>query len=158
MKVTFKYGIGSFSGTVENATYWATARKTASIMRRWVMPTATDQNTELGTIATNLASIWAQVTPEYIGDMKTYCRKYFSENTNPEDPFASRTSTYAMWVKMMYAFGKANDGTVDLKTITMSDIKSLYENELENISAQITEGYLSNVSESATLVATMWTP
>ena len=98
------------------------------------------------------------MTPDYIGDLKTYCRKYFSENTNPEDPFASRTSSYAMWVKMMYAFGKANDATVDLKTITMSDIKSLFEDEMENIAAQISEGYLANVSESSILIATMWTP
>ena len=149
MKVTFKYGIGSFSGTVDNATYWATARKTGSVMRKWVLPTATTQNESLGKIAANIKTIWSDVTAEYKADMKNYCRRDFNENSNPEDPFASRVSNYAMFVKLLYAFQKANSASVNLETITISDIRSLFTDEMSSVFASIQAGYLRSVSDSS---------
>lgn len=149
MKVTFKYGIGSFSGTVDNATYWATARKTGSVMRKWVLPTATNQNETLSKIAANIKTIWSDVTDDYKADMKAYCRRDFNENSNPEDPFASRVSNYAMFVKLLYAFEKANSATVDLETITISDIRSLFTDTMSSVFASIEAGYLRSVSNSS---------
>ena len=51
MKVKFKYGIRTFSGTVDEMTYGSFKKGKVCIGRRWVMPRLTDNNAALGSAA-----------------------------------------------------------------------------------------------------------
>ena len=152
MKVTFKYGIGSFSGTTDMATFYATKRGTGSIMRKWVLPKTTDQNVEIKSVSQNLNIIWGLCSEDYKSDLKIYADRDYQQNTNPEDPFTPMLSNYAVFTKLMWAFQAANSASVDLKTLTYNDINTLYSNQLGTVLASIEEGLLRSVTPRDDLI------
>lgn len=44
MKVTFKYGIGTFQGKLDNSVFWPQKSGLASVMRKFTYPKLTIQN------------------------------------------------------------------------------------------------------------------
>lgn len=144
MKVKFKYGIASFSGTIENAVYYATPGGQASFMRKYVVPKPTTQNTTLGTNAKNLAVFWESVSTAYKQQARTYANLYFQQNQSPGDDFQVVLSNFSTFVKMMYAFADANVGTVTLDSVTKNDVVSLFS-EITTIAGAIDAGFLPNV-------------
>jgi hypothetical protein len=57
MKVKFKYGIRTYSGTIDEMTYGSYRKGKVCIGRQWVLPKPTEQNTEIGAVATNLSDL-----------------------------------------------------------------------------------------------------
>lgn len=154
MKVKFKYGIGSFAGTLEAATFYETPNGGASFMRKWVMPKITDNNIELGSVSKNLAKIWKECSADYKADMLTYCdlhRAYFKDLNNE---FQGYIGTYAMFVKMFYAFEAANGGSVDLKSLSYGDIDTLFP-EIVSVAAAADAGFIPNVPGAELLTENM---
>ncbi|MDP3114547.1 MAG: hypothetical protein Q8M98_07195 [Candidatus Cloacimonadaceae bacterium] len=50
MKVKFKYGIATYSGTLDEMTYGSYRSGRLCIGRRWVMPSLTVQNKTIGSV------------------------------------------------------------------------------------------------------------
>ena len=121
MKVWFKYGIGAYGGTIDEATFRPQVRRLASIMRKWVMPKLTDQNTAFGAIGKNLGLVWAAAAPGYKADFLLYAQRYFTEHLQDSefDPIKSR---YGHFTAMMYAWQKSDPTHIDLATVTVDDI------------------------------------
>ena len=154
MKVKFKYGIASFSGTIESAVYYATPGGQASFMRKYVVPKPTTQNTTLGTNAKNLALFWEGVSAGYKQEAKTYASLYFQQNQTPGDDFQVVLSNFSTFIKMMYSFAEANVGTVTLDSVTYNDVVSLFS-EITTIAGAIDEGFLPNVIGGDALTTAM---
>lgn len=121
MKVYHKYAVGAYSGTLDDGVYWPAASKLRSYMRKYVVPRATEYTTALGTIATNLANLWAAGSAEYKADLKTYTERAFGEYPS-DDGFDGNRSPYANFIKMMYSWA-ADNPTVDLATLTPEDFE-----------------------------------
>lgn len=144
MKVTFKYGIGSYLGTVDGMVYTPTRNKMGSIARLYVVPRLTANNTLRGTIMKNLAAVWSSVSSSYKDDMRSYCEKWNSTYNDPQDTFAPRRSSFAMFVDMMYLFSEMDSGHVDLSTITYTDLQTVGA-DIISIAVAVVNGYLQSV-------------
>lgn len=120
-KVYYQFGIGALRGTIANGVHYPARSRTCGYIRRWVLPSATDQNTILGNIATNLASVWASASVGYKENFKTYAQRYYSTNSGPEG-FDPNRSSYAHFIKMMYAWYDSDPTHVDLLAVSKADI------------------------------------
>lgn len=154
MKVKFKYGIGSYSGTLDMATFYETKRGGASFMRKWVKPRETVQNVRLASVSKSIANIWSQTSQGYKDQMFTYCNLYEATGPDAANPFHVKITSYAMFTRMMYKFEEMKGGSVNLVSITFQDIESLFT-ELTNVYTACLEGYLVNVPGTELLVESM---
>lgn len=154
MKVLFKFGIGAFAGTIDNGTYSMTKNQTGSIMRKYVVPRLTTNNSLRGNITKNLATIYKAAKFGYIEQLKTYCQRYNSQYNDPNDPFSPVITSFAMFVQMMYSFADAVPGC-ELKTVTITDLVTIGE-DIQCIADAITSGYLKPVTDGDQLTSSMW--
>ena len=154
MKVKFKYGIGSYSGTLDMATFYETKRGGASFMRKWVKPRETEQNVRLANISKSIANLWSQVSQAYKDDMFTYCNLYEATGPDAQNPFHVKITSYAMFTRMMYKFEEIKGGSVNLISITYQDIATLFP-ELVSVATACDEGYLVSVPGAELLVESM---
>lgn len=154
MKVKFKYGIGSFAGTLEDATFYETPNGGASFMRKWVMPKITDNNMELGSISKNLSKIWKSCSEAYKADMQTYCELYRAHFKDLNDEFQGYIGSYAMFVKMFYAFADASGEAVDLKSLSFGDLATLFP-EITSIAASAEQRFIPPVPGAELLTENM---
>ncbi len=154
MKVTFKYGIGSYAGTADGMVYTPTRNKMGSIARIYVVPRTTANNTLRGNIMKNLAVVWGSVSSGYKDDMISYCNLWNTTYNDPQDAFAPRRSSFAMFVDMMYRFSELDSGHVDLETVTISDLRTVSE-DIGSIAVAVVNGYLQSVPGADTFTAAM---
>lgn len=154
MKVTFKYGIGSFRGTVDLGTYWATKNESASYMRKYVRPTITTHNTDMGSALSNLSKVWSEASDLYKADMKEYSNRHYELNADPANPFDRKLSSFSWFMKMMYNFADTNEGTVDLKSVTYGDLTSLFA-DVTTVASCVEAGFLPSAGDTSDLTATM---
>ncbi len=121
MKATFKYGIGAFTGKIDNAVFWSQKSQLASLMRKFTYPRITTHNKEIGAIAKNLGFLWRELTDDYHEDFKTYADRYYVQY-GTEGLYDPARSPYAFWTKAIWAWAKEHDD-VDLSTLTIEDFQ-----------------------------------
>ena len=119
MKATFKYGIGAFTGKIDNAVFWSQKSQLASLMRKFTYPRITTHNKEIGSIAKNLGKFWHILSDGYKADLKTYTDRYYVQY-GTEGLYDPARSPYAFWTHAIWSWAKDHDD-VDLATLTMED-------------------------------------
>lgn len=144
MKVTFKYGIGTFLGKIDNSVFWPQKSGLASVMRKFTYPTLTLQNEKIGLIGKNLALIWRQILSGYKADLYTYAQRYYTQYGS-EDMFDPARSPYAFYTKVMWNFYKDDPDHIDLSTITMEDIEATATDKIDTVYYCIESGYLRSI-------------
>ena len=144
MKVTFKYGIGTFQGKIDNSVFWPQKSGLASVMRKFTYPTLTSQNTKIGKIGKNLALIWSQISSGWKADISTYAQRYYTQYGS-EDMFDPARSPYAFFTKVMWNWYKDYPDIIDLSTITMEDIEASITYKIYNVKNCIENGYLRSI-------------
>lgn len=150
MKVTFKYGIKTYSGTVDEMTYGSYNDGGVCIGRKHVTPNITANNTLRGTIMKNLGAIYGSLSSSYKDDLKVYAQKHAA--LVPADKIAP--TTFAIWMRMMYLFSELDSGHVDLATVTYTDLQTVGA-DIASIAEAVVNGYLPEVSGADSLTATM---
>lgn len=150
MKVTFKYGIGTFNGMIDNAVFWPQKSGVASIMRKFTYPTLTSQNTLMGKIGKNLANLWHESTDEYKSDFRTYAQRYYVQYGS-EGSFDPARSPYAFYTHMIWEWSKDFDD-VDLETLTYEDL-SVTGIQISTVKNAIDNGYLRTIDQYDDLTA-----
>lgn len=150
MKVTFKYGIGTFNGKIDNAVFWPQKSGVASIMRKFTYPTLTPQNAIMGKIGKNLAYLWHEFTNEYKSDFRKYAQRYYVLYGSEGDYDPAR-SPYAFWTKAIWAWSKEHDD-VDLKTLTIEDL-NVVGIAISTVKNCIQNGYLRVIDQYNDLTA-----
>lgn len=154
MKVRFNHGIASFAGKLNESVFWPTPKGNGSFMRKHFIPRETDQSAFMAAVATNLSSIWKNISEAFKTDCTTYGQLSFTYTSGSNNPFITKLSGYAVFIKMMWTFAAANSASVTLDTITYNDIQSLFS-DLTSIASAIESGYLPNVPGGDALTATM---
>jgi hypothetical protein len=142
MKVKFKYGIKTYTGTVDNMTYGSYRSGNICIGRVYVYPTLTENNHNKGLAAKNLASVFHNASEGYIDDLKLYAMRNGQENV-PKTSLIP--SAFALFLKMMYAYYASDPTHVDLTTITVEDIVSA-DADVRTIARAVEADFLPYIS------------
>ncbi|HOV16299.1 MAG TPA: hypothetical protein PLF50_02200 [Candidatus Cloacimonadota bacterium] len=142
MKVKFKYGIKTYSGTVDGMTYGSYRKGNLCIGREYVYPTLTDNNHQKGAIVKNLAKVYSEVSSDYLADLKTYGVRNGKENV-PRNQLIP--TSFSLWLKMMFAWGASDPTHIDLATVTLADIVAL-DAEVYTIAQAVEAGFLPMVT------------
>jgi len=150
MKVTFKYGIGTFQGKIDNSVFWPQKSGLASVMRKFTYPTLTSQNTKIGKIGKNLALMWRQILSEYKADIYTYAQRYYTQYGS-EGSFDPARSPYAFYTHMIWEWSKSHED-VDLKTLTYEDLL-VTGTQISTVKNAIDNGYLRTIDQYDDLTA-----
>ena len=152
MKVTFKYGIGTFLGKIDNSVFWPQKSGLASVMRKFTYPTLTIQNERIGLISKNLALIWHQIRSGWRADIYTYALRYYTQYGS-EDMFDPARSPYAFYTKAMWNIYKDDPDNIDLSTITIEDIRA--NDDMQTVKKCIENGYLRSIDMYNDLIQNM---
>lgn len=150
MKVKFNYGIRTYSGTLDEMTFGSYRKDSVCIARKYVVPRITENNTQMGSIMKNLATVYGEVSSGYKEELKLYTAK--NVVNVPSGQLAP--NTFAIWIKMMFIFSELNEGHIDLATVAYSDLQTVGEDIL-SISVAVQNGYLADVPGSETLTSNM---
>jgi len=150
MKVTFKYGIITYSGTLDEMTYESCKDGQVCIGRKFVRPALTANNSTHGSNTKNLAEIFGSLSSGYKADLKTYA----GLNAANVDAHKLPPTSFAIWMKMMYAYAKSDEEHIDLGTITYTDLQTM-GTEIGSIAAAVDNGFLARVAGSDALTAIM---
>jgi len=140
MKIRYKFGISLMSGTLDDLVHMPCHSGFGSFGRKWVYPTITDNNHAMGAILKNLALVWSEVNPDYHSDLVKYALRYFAAYNDPLD-FDITKSSFALFVKMMYAWADSDPEHVDLSAVTIADIVAL-DADVQVICDAIVAGFL----------------
>lgn len=122
MKVKFKYGIATYSGTIDQMVYGSYRGGGVCIAREYVYPRLTAQNETLATVAGNLKAVWNAASAGFKTDYQTYARRNGTENV-PKTAIPG--SSYALFIKMMYAWQASDPSHVDLTAISPEDMATV---------------------------------
>ncbi len=122
MKVKFKYGIQTYSGTIDEMVYGSYRDDKLCIGREYVYPTLNANNALLGTVGSNLRDLWLSASQDYRDDFKTYAQRNATQNV-PKTEWPP--NSYALFIKAMYAWQDANPETVDLASVNDEDVDTL---------------------------------
>ena len=150
MKVTFKYGIGTFQGKIDNSVFWPQKSGLASVMRKFTYPTLTSQNTKIGNIGKNLAIIWSNFEQAYLENLATYAQRYYVQYGS-EGSFDPARSPYAFYTHMIWEWSKSFDD-IDLETLTYEDL-SVTGIQISTVKNAIDNGYLRTIDQYDDLTA-----
>jgi hypothetical protein len=149
MKVKFKYGIATYSGTVDEMVYGSYNDDKLCLGREFVYPRLTEQNALVGTVAANLKLLWATVSVGYKADLKKYAERNKSQNV-PKTQLAPYA--YGLFIKLMYNWQKDDPEHVDLSTVTNSDVDSLGA-KISTVKNCVLNGMLPGISNYGDLTA-----
>ena len=155
MKVTFKYGIGTFQGKIDNSVFWPQKSGLASVMRKFTYPTLTIQNETIGLIGKNLSLIWSQILSGWKADISTYAQRYYTQYGS-EDMFDPARSPYAFYTKVMWNWYKGDPDNIDLSTITMEDIELTGNAVIDTVRNCIENEYLRSIDMYDDLIHLMF--
>ncbi|MDY0126584.1 MAG: hypothetical protein RBR69_00410 [Candidatus Cloacimonadaceae bacterium] len=150
MKVKFKFGIKTYSGTVDEMTFGAYRNGSLCIGRKFVTPKLTANNTLMGETMKNLATVYGALSSGYKDDLKAYALANVVNVPKSKLP----PTSFSIFIRMMYLFSDLDDGHVDLSTITYSDLQTV-GTDIGNIAAAVTNGYLANVVGAEDLTSNM---
>lgn len=141
MKVKFKYGIATYSGTIDEMVYGCYRDHKLCIGREYVYPRLTVHNDNLGKTGSNLAILWAGASPEYKADLKTYAQRNGNENV-PKTQYPP--NGYALWVKALHAW-QDKTPSIDISTLTVEDFE-LGGASVSTVKNAIENGFLKKVA------------
>ena len=151
MKVKFKYGIRTYSGTIDEMVYGSYRKHRLCIGRQYVYPRLTANNERLGNIAGNLRLLWDEFSAGWKNDLATYALRNGSENVPKTKLIPSR---YALYVKIMYAWAADDPTHVDLTSLNAEDLASL-GTPIATVKDAIESGYLAPVKIFSDLIQVM---
>ncbi len=150
MKVIFKFGIRTYSGTVDEMTFGSYRKNTVCIGRKYVVPTLTANNGLMGEVVKNLAAIYAQCSTAYKADLKLYAQRNSVNVPAGKIP----PNAYAIFIKMLYKFSELDSGHIDLASVTFEDLQTVGA-DIASVADAVASGYLDNVKDADLLVAVM---
>jgi hypothetical protein len=142
MKVKFKYGIKTYSGTIDEMVYGSFRDDHLCIGREYVYPTLNANNTHIGACMKNLASVYKNAASGYKADLKTYSGRNGNENVHKDQLVPNGFSCF---IQMMFAWAKTDPLHIDLTAVTVADIVTM-DADVKTIERAIDAGYLAHIS------------
>lgn len=147
MKVKFKYGIRTYSGTVDEMTYGSYRKGKVCIGRRYVVPKGTTQNVNFGEGGSNVAKIWSSASADYKADFKRYAELYgrYVVKGDKLPP-----TSYGLFIKAASNWAKNEDPPVELSVVQLEDVSTL-GSPINTVADCVEAGFLPSVPGCAEL-------
>lgn len=140
MKVKFRFGIKSYSGTLDELTYANYEDRNVVIGR--MMPEnreLTAQNVSLGSKLVKVGVFYKVIADGFKDDLKAYTKKMYELNAFDGKLRGSHWSTF---VKMMWKASQDADSPVDLESLSIDDLNLGSYNKIASVKVAIDNGYL----------------
>jgi hypothetical protein len=113
MKVSYKYGIKTISGKLDDLVHMAWNKGRVAVARIFVMPTMTEHNILFGEIKKNIVSLWNDCSEAFKEDLKVYAVRRIPYYTAEQIP---AYTNYAHFIRLLYAFADETE-SIDLTTV-----------------------------------------
>jgi len=155
-KVLFAPTVAYMSGKIGQGVYMVTAKAGMSYMRNYAYPMITPENHNKGNIMANISHLWnEEASQAYKEQMKAYATEYHAL-ANYGNPRSDRAySAFAVFVKLIWYFIKADPAHIIGDTVTLTDIATMYP-DATKISTATLAGYLP-ITPSSSSFGENWT-
>ena len=140
MKVKFKYGIATSSGTIDQMVYGNFRNGKLCIGREYVYPKITENNKRIGQIGKNISAAWNSASDEYRADFKTYAQRFGTAYV-PKTKLPP--NAYAIFMKMIWLWVEGEPG-LDLEAMTQEDFE-ISNSKIINVKSAVDNGFLKKV-------------
>lgn len=117
MKVYMKRNFAGYTGTSDDAVYYYNPKLKLCLMRQYVYPKLNHNNERTANVMSNLKKL--NPSAGYRQDLCDYVMYYNDSKEYGHKPFVSWNNA---WLRMMFALQKALPETVNLKTLTKTQI------------------------------------
>lgn len=124
-KQIYSTQITGLLGTVGNITQYRSSSPRFGYFRAYTKPTLTEHNTSFGAITTNLKLIFQAASQSWLEDLSAYGVKYSHIPISGDMARARTKASFAIFMKMLYAWKDLDPGNVDLATLVFSDLGTL---------------------------------
>ncbi len=151
MKVKFRFGIKSYSGTVDDFNYANFPDRNVVIGR--MVPESreiTTQNEVIGNTSNKIAQFYSQVSSAYKQDLELYSLKLYKQKEYQGQLAGNK---YSSFTKIMWAASKDPDLPVNLDALNIDDANlGSYDNIL-TVKTAVEKGYLPKIDGYEELTA-----
>jgi len=144
MKVKFKYGIKSFSGTHDEMVF-ANYENFGVVIGR-MMPEKrelTENQILMGNRLGKISSLWNLVSSGYKEDMIAYAVKF---SLLPERTGTVGVNAFSIFVKAIYAASKSETNPLHIDSINADDLEMGSYDMIDNVVDMVDAGFLPVVS------------
>ena len=136
--------VAGLSGKSGSTVFFRSSNTGFGYMRAFTYPKITDNNNLRGTEFKNLTQQLKFVTPAGIANLKAYAAKYQKLPLVGEGDLSARANNHvAIWIMAIHNCAKENPDTIDVGTVTLSDLVSLFV--FTSVAACVESGYLPAV-------------
>ena len=146
MKVKFRFGVKSYSGTLDELNFANYSSRNVVVGR--MLPEnreTTEQNEKIKTNSQYISEFYRLVSDDFKKDLELYTMKMYNLKEYRNRIAGNKYSTF---VKLMWAVSKLENGAIDLSSLSIDDaIIGSYENfstvksAVENGLLPVVEGY-----------------
>lgn len=143
MKVKFKYGIKSYSGTCDELTYANYESRSVVIGRMLaVNKTITPQNVLVGNRSVFLGDFYNDISGSFKQDLKVYAKKMYNLKKYRKKLSGS---SYTIYNKIMWAAAKDSVNPLELGSLSVDDLSLGTFPNILTVKAAVDCGYLPKV-------------
>ena len=143
-KISYATFVTGISGKSGNSVFFRSPSTAYGYLRNYVYPTLTATNTARGKEFANLTMQLKSMNPAALAEFKDYAKKFAKLPPVGSGGITARANNHvAVWILAVWNVKKANDPGVELDTITVNDLITLFE--CYDLASIINLGYLPAV-------------
>lgn len=143
MKVKFRFGIKSYSGTLDELNYANYEDRSVVIGR--MIPTnreLTAQNIDIKGKSNRISNLYLGVSEGFKTDMTAYAKKMYNLKPYRKQIAGNR---YTIFMKMIWAASQAESNPLDIDSLSLDDLAIGTYTTIESVKTAIDNGFLPKV-------------
>ena len=143
-KIKYASFVAGLSGKSGSSVFYRSSSAGFGYLRTFTYPKITEENNLRGTEFKNLTEQLKFVTTAGIADLKAYAAKYRNLPQVGAGELSARANNHvAIWIMAIHNCGKDNSPSLDVATVTLSDLTTLFA--FTSVKKLIQQGWLPAV-------------
>ena len=143
-KIKYASFVAGLSGKSGSSVFFRSSGPGFGYLRTFTYPKLTTVNALRGAEFKNLTEQLKFVTSAGIADLKAYAAKYRNLPQVGEGDLSARANNHvAIWIMAIHNCHKDNALTLDVSTVTLSDLRTLFE--FADVNSLVSHGWLPAV-------------
>lgn len=144
MKATFKYGIKSFSGTIDDLNFANYRSRGITIARQVpVSRRITDQNIVMGESMKRISAVYNATSEYFKKELTYYTLRLYNTKEYQEGLAGNRFSTF---VKMIWNASKDLEKPLDISSLSVDDLEIGAYEQIGSVKVAVENGFLPKVN------------
>lgn len=143
MKVKFRFGIKSYSGTLDELCYVNYEDRSVVIGR--MLPEnreVTAQNLSIGSKMVKIAEFYSGVSDDFKSDLKAYAKKMYKLKAYSK---GLAGNSYTTFIKMLWKASESIEDPIDLDSLSIDDLLLGSYSVIGSVKVAVENGFLPNV-------------